>query len=860
MSRLDAGPSQGVSASVPPARGALPRLAWYRFHATFRRRWSGYLALALLIGLVGGVAMGSMVAARRTDASYPKFLASTNPSDLVVQPFTSPAYSPAFVRQLAALPHVAGAAVAVPLTAITLTPSGHPGTVLLAHVQLAATVGGSDGLYSGQDRVTITAGRRPNPARADEVVATQDAATLLHLHIGSRVRVGLIGSNSGSLRGRADLTVVGIGVLNTQVLQDSVDADRTGFLLGTPALAREFAACCASGMDVGLRLKAGGRYDAAVGQEYNRLLATSSYISPGGSELYVYVTSAIEAEAQRSIRPEAIALGVFGLIAGLAALIIGTQSISRQLRVGADDAGALRALGAGPAMVMADGLPGIVVAVTAGALLAVGVAIALSPFSLFGPVREVEPGPGIYLDGAVLGLGALALLLVLAGVATAIAYRQVPHRLAARDHAGAQRPAATRAAAAAGLPPSGVEGLRLALEPGRGRTAVPVRSVLTGAVLAMTVVTATLTFGASLTTLVSHPVLYGWNFDYALYAVQGWGPVPARFADPLLARDRLVAASTGVYFATVQVDGQTVPAMIAPTRAAVAPHVLSGHGLDSSHDIVLGPATLAALHQRVGGTVTLAGGSLNVRLKISGTATMPAIGGVLSVHPSMSTGVLFSTAVLPGNALGGVFGRLLNGPNAILVRLRPGVSEAAGLRSMQAIRTQLTGVLTSPRAMAASGGGSVADTIDLLPAQRPAEIVNYRSMGAMPAVLAGGLAAGAMAGLGLTLVASVRRRRRDFALLKTLGFTRRQLAGAVAWQSSAIALAGLVIGVPAGIAFGRFLWLAFAHELSAVPDPVVPAGSIVLAALAALVLANLVAALPGRAAARTPAAIVLRVE
>jgi hypothetical protein len=66
--------------------------------------------------------------------------------------------------------------------------------------------------------------------------------------------------------------------------------------------------------------------------------------------------------------------------------------------------------------------------------------------------------------------------------------------------------------------------------------------------------------------------------------------------------------------------------------------------------------------------------------------------------------------------------------------------------------------------------------------------------------------------------------------------------------------------VPVGIAAGRWLWLAFAHELSAVPDPVIPAGSIALAVVAALVLANLVAALPGRAAARTPAAIVLRAE
>ena len=50
---------------------------------------------------------------------------------------------------------------------------------------------------------------------------------------------------------------------------------------------------------------------------------------------------------------------------------------------------------------------------------------------------------------------------------------------------------------------------------------MPVRSVLAGAVLAMAVVIATLTFGASLNTLVSHPALYGWNFDYALYSVQG---------------------------------------------------------------------------------------------------------------------------------------------------------------------------------------------------------------------------------------------------------------------------------------------------------------------------------------------------
>jgi FtsX-like permease family len=841
--------------------GPVLRMAWYRFRATFRRRWAGYLTLALLIGLVGGIAMGSVVAARRTYASYPKFLASTNPSDLVVQPFTKTNYSPGFVRQLIALPHVLGAAVAVPFTAATLTPRGQPGTILLAHVQLEASLASPHGLYSGQDRVTIVRGRSANPARPDEVVASPDAAALLHLHVGSRLRVGLIDPAQNGIRGnqRVELTVVGIGVFNTQVLQDGIDAGRTGFLLGTPALAREFASCCASGMNVGLRLNGGSRYDTTVGKEYDQLVATSSYIRRDSSELYIYITAAIEAEAQRAIRPEAIALAVFGLIAGLAAVIIATQSLSRQIGAAADDSGVLRALGAGPAAIMADGLPGILAAIALGSLLAVATAVGLSPLSLFGPVRQVDPGRRIYLDPAVLGLGAAGLVLVLGGVAAVIAYRQAPHRVAARGRSGERRPAAVRAVLTARLPAPGVEGVRLALEPGRGRTSVPTRSVIAGAVLAMTVVTATLTFGASLATLVSHPALYGWNFSDAFYAVQGWGSVPVKWAGPLLARDKAVAATTGVTFVTVQVDGQTVPAIVAPTRPAVAPHVLTGHGLDGSHQLVLGPATLAQLHQRVGGIVTLASGSFHVRLRIAGTATMPAIGGVLSVHSSMSTGALFSTAVLPGSA-SGPFGPLLAGPNAILVRLRPGVSQAAGLGSLQAISRQITRTLNSPRVVAASGGTSFADTVDLLPAQRPAEIVNYRSMGAMPAVLAGGLAAGAVAALGLTLVASVRRRRRDFALLKTLGFTRRQIAAAVAWQSTVIAVAGLVIGVPVGVAAGRWLWLLFARQLSAIPDPVIPAGSITLAAAAALILANLVAAVPGQRAARTPAATVLRAE
>jgi putative ABC transport system permease protein len=150
--------------------------------------------------------------------------------------------------------------------------------------------------------------------------------------------------------------------------------------------------------------------------------------------------------------------------------------------------------------------------------------------------------------------------------------------------------------------------------------------------------------------------------------------------------------------------------------------------------------------------------------------------------------------------------------------------------------------------------------VSLLAVQRPAEIVNYRSMGTTPAILGAALGAGAAAALALTLVASVRRRRRDLALLKTIGLSRRQLGAVVAWQSSVAVAIGTVVGVPLGIVVGRSLWQLFANEINAVPTPSVPALSIALIAAGALVLANVIAFFPGRIAARTPTALLLRAE
>ncbi len=118
----------------------------------------------------------------------------------------------------------------------------------------------------------------------------------------------------------------------------------------------------------------------------------------------------------------------------------------------------------------------------------------------------------------------------------------------------------------------------------------------------------------------------------------------------------------------------------------------------------------------------------------------------------------------------------------------------------------------------------------------------------------------AIVALGLTLVASVRHHRRESALLKTLGFTKRQLAATTAWQASTTAAIGTIVGVPIGIILGRWLWILFAHSINAVPDPTVPTISITLVAIGALVLTNVIALFPGLIAARTRVALLLRAE
>ena len=187
---MDAGPANLPLAGSAPVRSSAVHTAWYRSVVGWRRQRSGYLVLILLVGLAGGVALGSMAAARRTASSFTTFLDASNPSDLTIVPAgDGPGVGqPHLAQRLEAAvrkyPQVTHVESYQALDASLVRSGKATGSPLDGDVLLVSSV---DGLLFNQDRFAITSGRMAVPSRADEVVVTQTAATALGLHVGQAV-------------------------------------------------------------------------------------------------------------------------------------------------------------------------------------------------------------------------------------------------------------------------------------------------------------------------------------------------------------------------------------------------------------------------------------------------------------------------------------------------------------------------------------------------------------------------------------------------------------------------------------------------------------------------------------------------
>ena len=147
-----------------------------------------------------------------------------------------------------------------------------------------------------------------------------------------------------------------------------------------------------------------------------------------------------------------------------------------------------------------------------------------------------------------------------------------------------------------------------------------------------------------------------------------------------------------------------------------------------------------------------------------------------------------------------------------------------------------------------------------VPAELPTDVVELGRLKTLPLVLGTFFALLAAATVMHALVTTVRRRRRDLAVLRSIGFTGRQSRLAIAWQSTIFAVAGIVIGVPIGILTARLVWRSLADNFPLVYVPPIALAAVLLIGPAALAVVNALAAGPAHAAIRARPAEALRVE
>src|SRR3984957_9311938 len=580
--------------------------ALYRWPPASRSSWPLALTVALLSGLLGAVALGALAGARRTDSAYGRYLTSINVRD-------------AFVNVPGIVP---GMPVTRPITLISRlrgisASSAYLGLAAYPVVNGRVNHGFQDGDLTGsfeapgiaaaflqQDRVSILAGRAPSVRSTDHIVITPAVARLVGVGVGGRGTYEVYRLNPATYKprpaGRRSYTVAAIADV-PPVLADQSDQVQTGIL---PPAATAQVLTSYNFAWVGLRLDHGTAGIPALQHELAGLAARMEIQVKAaigqplpGLTFNVRNAALTRGEVQQSIRPQAVALTVFGAIAALALLVLVGQGLVQLLSRSGPDLRVAVALGASRRQAaLAASLPGAA-AVVAGTILAVAGAIALSPLAPVGPVREFDPVRGAQADGLVLGAGSavmiIALLAVLAVLAARAARRSPDRRAEGRTSVIAQ------AAAAAGLPPAVVVGSRNALEPGPGR-AVPVRAMLAGSVAAVLAVVAAVVFGTSLTSLLTHPARFGWNWNVLLQAEGGYGNFYiAPGENPAHSIDRLgdeEPAGTGwsqFGFSQIPVDRQVIPALgLEPERGSVEPPTISGRPLAGNSQIELGSVTM----------------------------------------------------------------------------------------------------------------------------------------------------------------------------------------------------------------------------------------------------------------------------
>jgi hypothetical protein len=793
---------------VVAADGPTFTAAWTCAWSDVRRRWLSWVMLGLLAGVTVGLACAGFAGARRTSRVLSNYAVASDVPDAAVLA-NDPDYDEDVRADVARLPEVERTTpFMVPVLLRVTSPVGMD--VPLLPVDTARPLVGDP----------IVEGRLPDPARADEIVINEVVRDRFDLAIGDTVTVvqpavdvegdlPYPAPEGASEPLAARLRVVGI---SNAV---SGEADWTP----SPGFHERYQAQLAGPINEMVYLH-GGANDLPAFREGVEAIVGHPVNIENTEDLFGI-------RAMRKISDvEQGALVLFAIAVLVGGGVLVGQALVRAVTAGAADLPTWRALGFDRRMAGTTvAAPAIIVAAV-GALTVVGFAIAVSPRFPVAFSRRFELDTGLHADWVVLGAGVALLLIAVIGAAWVTAWLTV--RLGDRS---ARRPSAlARWASTLSVPAPMIVGTRLAVEPGRGKRAVPVRSALVGAVAGVLGVVGCLTIGHGLRATVDDPARAGVTWDVAAGA--DGGPLPPDVVDAIVADDDVTDAVSAVWARAVEVDGRSVPTF-GTTRLEgdIDFVVLEGRAPVAADEVAMAPVTMDGLGLRVGDEIGVGPGS-TAPVRVVGRVLLPA-----TSHTEYDQGAWMTEAGLervlpPGFDRGSDFGE-----GYVLMRWREGIDATEQHERLTAMGVEY---VQSP--------------------ELPAAVEGLSNILTLPVVLAVFFALVAVATVAHALVTTVRRRKHDLAVLRSMGLTRRDSRLAIMWQATLLAIVGLVIGVPVGIVVGRFVWRLIADRFPVVYVPPLALAAVLLVIPIALVIANVLAAGPARSATRIHPAEVLRSE
>jgi FtsX-like permease family len=801
------------------------------FRAELRRRWRSWLAIVLLISVVGGFVLAAAAAGRRTASAFPDFTAAHG--------FDAEVYSNEPQPGIAKIPGVASVTGAVGLD------NGQP-TCLCTHPINPTTFGVIVVSPKGKPLSKLVDGHLPDPSNPTQVLASFTLRQDYGVHLGSVITVPFYaasqaaaynaGNNGAGLRPAGPTVSFHVVGFEATEFEFPSGATASYSLYATPAFARTVLSRVAGSYVyfVGLR------HGAA---DLSRFHAQTSAVSGGAG--FVQDLGVQTRSVETSIRPQAIGWWLLSALAALVGIAVIGQALARQSIVESEDYPTMAAMGANRRQLIALGMARCLVLALVGTVGAVALAIALSPIAPLGEARIAETSTGVTIDPLVLVLGALAIVVVVLALGVWPASRA--SRTRRSDHGALDpRPSTVVARlAAAGAPPSAVVGVRNAVERKTGRSTVPVGSALLGTVLAVIALCGTAVFGSSLSHLTATPKLYGDPFQLNFTDPNNQG-IPNASVLTSLRQDKAVTGITEGIAIEVLINKVSVAGIAGtPIRGPLLLSAVRGHVPNGIGQIGLGTTTMSQIGAHLGSVVQVtvplpSGGTRTAPFRVVSQVSFPVLAGAVSLGNGAAVTLPgYMIAVCPA------------GPKQTECRTAVLDSTNGGM---------LVSVIPGPRGQAAIN--HYLDTYRSLTALAvaPISLINFGEAVNFPLIFGAVLAIFGAATLLHLLVVSVSRRRREIGLLKVIGFVNSQVASTVAWQATTLALLGIVIGIPLGLAIGQAVWKAFADGLGAVPVAVVPVWLIAVLVAGVLVAANLIAVGPALAATRYKAGVLLRTQ